>query len=244
MQINHDYCVFNKFVRQQARQRGLNYNMQKLFLYGVLLLTLLNSCSHKKIKQGSVAYDIEYQLPDSLISYKAYLPAKAIVYFKNDSTVSIQQAGAEATTVITYKPNAFMRVLLRSAAAKYVIDYAKPEQSEILPASKGYTYVATNKTKTIAGYKASKYELTDQATGLSSEAWFTKDVAIVPNYLTTVFDTAYGVPLSFTTKQNGIPVITTVKQVKFEPVPDGVFSVPTGYQKMTPKQFRDMPVDN
>jgi len=208
------------------------------------MFMLLNSCNHKKIKQGSVAYDIEYQLPDSLNSYKAYLPAKAIVYFKSDSTVSIQQAGAEATTVITYKPNAFMQVLLRSAAAKYVIDYTKPEQTEILPASKGYTYVATNETKTIAGYKALKYELTDQATGLSSEAWFTKDVAIVPNYLTMVFDTTYGVPLSFTTKQNGIPVTTTAKQVKFEPVPDGVFSVPAGYQKMTPKQFRDMPVEN
>ncbi len=218
--------------------------MKKLFLCTLPLFILLNSCSHKKIKQGSVTYDIEYQLPDSLNSYKAYLPATAIVYFKSDSTVSIQQAGADATTVITYRPTAFMRVLLRSATAKYVIDYGKSEQIEILPASKGYTYVATNETKTIAGYKASKYELTDQATGLSSEAWFTKDLVIVPNYLTTVFDTTHGVPLSFTTKQNGIPVTTTVKQVKFEPVPDGVFSVPAGYQKMTPKQFRDLPVDN
>jgi len=55
------------------------------------LLALFGSCSHKKVKQGSVAYDIEYQLPDSLNTYKAYLPAKAIVYFKSDSTVSIQQ---------------------------------------------------------------------------------------------------------------------------------------------------------
>ena len=210
----------------------------------MLLFAMLNSCNHKKIKQGTIAYDIEYQLPDSLSGYKAYLPQKAIVYFKGDSTVSIQQAGAEATTVITYKPNAFMRVLLRSSAAKYVIDYARPEQAEILPASKGYTYVATNEHKTIAGYKASKYELTDQATGLGSEAWFTKDVAIVSNYLTTVFDTTYGVPLSFTTKQNGIPVTTTVKLIRFEPAPDGVFTVPVGYQKITPKQFRDMPVGN
>ena len=216
--------------------------MRNFFLF--ILTILLYSCSHKQIKQGSVTYDIEYQLPDSLNSYKAYLPQKAMVYFKGDSTVSIQQAGAEATTVITCKPDTFMRVLLRSAAAKYVIDYARAEQAEILPASKGYTYVATNENKTIAGYKASKYELTDQATGLSSEAWFTKDVAIVPNYLTTVFDTTYGVPLSFTTKQNGIPVTTTVKQITLEPMPGGIFSVPAGYQKITPKQFRDMPVGN
>ncbi|MFI5160243.1 MAG: hypothetical protein ACHQHN_03155 [Sphingobacteriales bacterium] len=218
--------------------------MRNFFLSALLLVTLLCSCSHKKIKQGMVTYDIEYQLPDSLNSYKAYLPQKAIVYFKGDSTVSIQQAGAEATTVITYKPDAFMRVLLRSSAAKYVIDYSKADQPDLLPASKGYTYVATNESKIIAGYKASKYELTDQATGLSCEAWFTKNVAIVPNYLTTVFDTTYGVPLSFTTKQNGIPVTTIVKQITFEPVPNGIFAVPAGYQKITPKQFRDMPVGN
>jgi len=233
--------LFNKFVRQHTQ---CHFYMHKLILFSPLLFILLTSCSHKKIKQGLVTYDIEYQLPDSLNSYKAYLPKTAIVYFKGDSTVSIQQAGAEATTVVTYKPTTFMQVLLRSSAAKYVIDYSKADQPEILPASKGYTYVATNETKTIAGYKASKYELTDQATGLGSEAWFSKNVAIVPNYLTTVFDTTYGVPLSFTTKQNGIPVTTTVKQIRFEPVPNGAFSVPAGYQKITPKQFKDMPVGN
>jgi hypothetical protein len=218
--------------------------MQKFLLFTIPIFVLLTSCSHKKLKQGSVIYNIEYQLPDSLNSYKAYLPQKAIVYFKGDSTVSIQQAGEEATTVVTYKPTAFMRVLLHSSSANYVIDYSKPDQADILPVSKGYTYVATNEIKTIAGYKASKYELTDQTTGLSSEAWFTKDIAIVPNYLTTVFDTTYGVPLAFTTKQSGLPVTTTVKQIRFEPVPEGAFSTPAGYRKMTPKQFRDMPIGN
>ena len=233
--------IFDKFA---AVIKGYLYNMQKTLLFAAVALVLCYSCSNKKIKQGEITYNIEYQLPDSLKGYADYLPKTALVYFKGDSTVSIQQTGEEATTVITHKPTDFMQVLLRSSSKKYVIAYNKAEQPELLPASAGYTYVATSQAKTIAGHKAVKYELTDKATGVASEAWFSKEVKCVPNYLTMVFDTTYGVPLAFTTKQNGIPVITTVKELKFVPVPDGVFSAPAGYQKLTPEQFKNLPVEN
>ena len=228
---------FDKFAAKQK------------FMYRVLIVVavvaiLLSSCSKKEIKQGKIIYTIEYELPDSLTRYAAFLPKQAIVYFKGDSTVSVQQAGDEATTVITQKPTDFMRVLLLSSNSKYVIDYAKAQQPELLPATSGYTYEATADTMTIAGYKAKKYQLTDKATGLTSEAWFTQQLSIVPNYLTTVFDTTYGTPLAFTTRQNDLPVKTTLKEVKFEPVPDGIFSTPKGYQKITPDQFKNMPLGN
>jgi hypothetical protein len=217
--------------------------MQKLFWFIPALLIMFSSCSHKTVKQGSVTYTIAYDLPDSLKSYADYLPKTAIVYFKGDSTVSIQQAGDEATTVITHKPTGFMRVLLRSSAAKYQVDYKKTEQSEVLPPV-NYSYAATTISKTIAGHKALKYILTDKTTGLTSEAWFSKEISMVPNYLTAVFDTTYGVPLAFTINQNGIATKTTVKELKFEPAPGGVFSTPAEYTKITPEQFKNMPVGN
>lgn len=215
--------------------------MRKLFWFIPGILALFSSCSNKPVKQGSITYTIEYELPDSLKHYADYLPKTAIVYFKGDSTVSIQQAGEEATTVITDQPTGFMRVLLRSAAAKYEVDYKKAEQSEILPPV-NYTYAVTSESKTIAGHKAVKYILTDKASGLTSEAWFSKEISVMPNYLTTVFDTTYGVPLVFAINQNGIATKTTVKELKFEPVPDGVFATPPGYKKITPQQFKDLPV--
>jgi hypothetical protein len=218
--------------------------MKQVFLFTAVPILLLAACTKKEVKQGQITYKIEYQLPDSLKKYEDFLPKAAIVYFKGDSTVSVQQAGDEATTVITHKPTGFMRVLLSSPNKKFQIDYERADQPEILPARAGYTYVSTNESTTIAGYKALKYELTDKATGLTSEAWFSKEISVVPNYLTTVFDTTYGVPLAFTTKQNGMPVKTTATSIKFGPVPDGAFSTPPGYQKITPKQFKDMPVEN
>lgn len=207
------------------------------------MLVLFSSCNHKAVKQGSITYTIEYELPDSLKHYADYLPKTAIVYFKGDSTVSIQQAGEEATTVITHKPTGIMQVLLRSSAAKYEVDYKKAEQTEILPPV-NYSYAATAESKTIAGHKAIKYILTDKTSGLTSEAWFSKEISVVPNYLTTVFDTTYGVPLAFSINQNGIATKTRVRELKFEPVPEGVFATPAGYKKITPQQFKDLPVGN
>jgi hypothetical protein len=217
--------------------------MRKLSLLLPVILTLLASCKHNELKQGTISYTIDYELPDSLKSYAALLPKTALVYFKGDSTVSIQQAGADATTVITHRPTGFMRVLLRSDKAQYAIDYKKNEQTDILlPAD--YTYAPTAESKTISGHKATKYILTDKASGLGNEVWFTKDIKIVPNYLTMVFDTTYGVPLAFTSDQNGIITKTTVKEIRFEPVPGAVFSTPAGYKKLTPEEFKNLPVGN
>ncbi|MBS1524402.1 MAG: hypothetical protein JST19_02065 [Bacteroidetes bacterium] len=217
--------------------------MKRIFLGILAILVIVYSCNKKKVLQGSITYDIQYRLPDSLGRYALYLPKSATVYFKGDSAVSIQQMNDEATTVITCKPTNFMRVLLRSSSQKFVIDYNKADQQEEEPAKLGYAYTKNNKDTVVAGHRAIKYTLVDKATGEQSEVWFTKEIRVIPNSLTMAFDTTYGFPLAFSVMQNGMLTKTTVKNIRFEPVPDGIFSTPAGYQKITPKQLRDMPVD-
>lgn len=207
-------------------------------------IVLLCACVNKKTGEGTITYQVEYELPDSLKQYAAYLPKQAIVYFKGDSTISIQQAGEESTSVITHAQTHFMRALLKSTSKHYAVDYDKAAQQEEIAAMPSYTFAKTADAKTIASYQAAKYTLKDKATGESAEAWFTKDISIIPNSLTTSMDTTLGVPLSFTIKQNGIIVKTTAKEIKFEPVPAGIFSTPKGYEFLTPQQFREMTMGN
>lgn len=218
--------------------------VKKVILYFVLLISLLYSCGKKKVLEGSITYDIEYKLPDSLKRFEMYLPKTAKVYFKGDSAVSVQQMNEESTTIITHKPSNFMRVLLASRDKKFVIDYSKADQDEESPAKLGYSYAAAVDTQTIAHHKALKYVLTNKMTGEIDDAWFTKEVHLAPNSLTMNLDTAKGFPLSFTTSTNGLWTKTIVKEIKFEPVPAGIFATPPGYEKMTPKQLREMPVEN
>lgn len=216
--------------------------MKKIYLF-LLGCTIgaLAACSHKE-NQGVIVYHLEYQLPDSLRSYADYLPKEATVYFKGDSAVSIQKSGEESTTVITDKLTGFMQVLLKSPEKSYVIDYSKADQAEERANMPSFTFTPGKGTKKMAGYQARSYIMKDKMSADSSEAWFTHDVVIPPNSLTTVLDTTLGVPLVFSTNQNGIITKTTVKEIRFETVPAGIFTAPKGYERLTPKQLSEMPV--
>jgi len=213
--------------------------MKKQLLFLLAIAMVFCSCGGKK-NEGVINYTVEYILPDSLKQYAGYLPKKATVYFKGDSTVSVQIGKQESTSVITDSKTGFMRALLTSTDKRYAVDYDKAAQAEELSGMPSYTFTKANDHQTIAGYDAVKYNLKDKLTGESAEAWFTKDISIIPNSLTTAMDTTLGVPLSFTTKQGGIIVKTTVKEIKFDEVVYGTFSTPKGYEFLTPKQFKDI----
>ena len=216
-----------------------NISLIKTVLFAFIAFGLWG-CS-KPQKQGVIIYQVDYQLPDSLKRFADFLPKNATVYFKGDSTVSIQQMKGEATTVIIDSKTNFMRVLLTSPAKHYVVNYNAAEQKEELGKLPPYSITRKNETKMIAGYHATGYIFTDKLTLDTTEAWFTKAISIPANYLTITQDSALGVPLSFSVNQNGIKIKTTVKTIRFEPVPAGTFSSPSNYIKLTPQQLREMP---
>lgn len=217
--------------------------MKKIHLFlPALIFTALAACSPKK-NEGVIVYHLEYKLPDSLRSYAAYLPTEATIYFKDDSVVNIQKTAEESTTVITYKPTNFMQVLLKSPSKSYVIGYDKKDQAEEMAAMPVFSFIPRKGAKNMAGYQAKAYTMIDKMSLDSTEAWFTKDIKIPPSSLTAPLDTALGVPLMFSTNQNGIITKATVKEIKFEPVPEGLFSAPAGYEHLTPTQLREMPVE-
>ncbi|MGI4804570.1 MAG: hypothetical protein ACRYFL_07355 [Janthinobacterium lividum] len=218
--------------------------MKNIFFAGFILMLFLAACNHKNNNEGIITYKLEYQLPDSLKRYAEYLPKEAKVYFKGDSTVSIQQSEKESTTIITDKKTSFMRVLLKSTFRQFMVDYNKTEQSEEIGTLPPHTVTKQKETKNIAGYPAEKYIFQDKLSGESTEAWFTKNIAVPQNSMTMMLDSTLGVPLTFTISQAVMKMKVTVQQLKFEPVPAGVFSTPTGYHQLTPQQLREMPVQN
>lgn len=218
--------------------------MKKLVLITFGLLILLYSCKQKNTSEGKIIYQIAYELPDSLKRYAEFLPKEATVYFKTDSTISIQRINEESTTVITDRKTNFMRVLLNSPARQFMVDYSKADQAEEIGILPPHTITKQKETSTIAGYKALRYLSKDKLSDEITEMWFTKDVSILPNSLTMMLDTTLGVPLKFTINQNGMKTKTTVKSIQFEAVPPAIFSTPKGYVPLTPQQLRQMPVEN
>ena len=218
--------------------------MKNIFYVGFMLMLFLAACNRKSNDEGSITYHLEYELPDSLKRYAEFLPKQAKVYFKGDSTVSIQQSEKESTTIITDKKTNFMRVLLKSTFRQFMVDYNKAEQAEEIGTLPPHTVTKQKETKTIASFPAEKYIFQDKLSGETTEAWFTKNISIPQNSITMMLDSTLGVPLTFTISQAVMKMKVTVQQLKFEPVPAGVFATPNGYHQLTPQQLREMPVQN
>lgn len=217
--------------------------MKRLALILMIGAAALTGCG-KKIPQGKLVYTLTYDLPDSLRTYQDYLPKEAVVYFKGDSSVTIQQTGDESTTIIMHGPTNYMQVLLASAKKHYAINYSKQDQDDERANMPVFTAKKGSTTKAIAGYEAQQYTLTDKMTADSHEAWFSSAVQLPKNALGLVFDAALGTPFSFSTNQNGMITHTAIKSVDLKTdVPAGVFSAPANYEKLTPQQLKDMPVE-
>lgn len=204
---------------------------------------LFAACGNRQ-HEGTLTYQLAYKLPDSLKNYAAYLPKTAIMHFKGDSAVTVQGTEEESTTMITYHPNGYFLALLKSGFKRFQVQFNTDEQKMEVPDMSDYEFTKSNATKTIAGYKAEQYIVKNKFSGDTTSAWFTHDLKVPPGFLTMMFNPEFGTPLSFSINQNGMVTTSTLKEAKFEPVPAGIFSAPSGYLKLTPKQLREMPVEN
>jgi len=217
--------------------------MKKAILPALFLVAILAACSDKKA-EGIITYNLTYILPDSLRNYGSYLPTSATVYFKGDSVATVQGSDEESTTMITHRPSGYMEALLKSGIRKFAVEYAKSEQAAELPDLSIYDITKATGQKTIAGFKADRYTRKDKFTGDTTSLWFTQELKVPANFLTMAFKPELGMPVVFSTNQNGFITRVELKEVKYQPVPAGIFSTPPGYQKLTPQQLRDMPVEN
>ncbi|QKJ31919.1 hypothetical protein HQ865_19830 [Mucilaginibacter mali] len=217
--------------------------MKKVFLLMAVCAVMLSACSDKK-KEGVITYQLSYQLPDSLTSFAAYLPKHAHAYFKGDSVASVQGTDEESTTMITYHPTGYLLCLLKSGMKRFQVQYSLEEQKKELPDMSLYEFTRGRTDLKIAGYAAQQYIMKNKFSGDTTSAWFTHDIEVPPNYLTAMFKPEFGTPLRFSINQNGMVTETSFKEIRYEPVPAGIFVAPPGYKKMTPSELNEMPVGN
>ncbi|MHB1178545.1 MAG: hypothetical protein ACYCZO_09460 [Daejeonella sp.] len=88
-------------------------------------------------------------------------------------------------------------------------------------------------SKTIAGFNATKYDVTEKKTNQGSVAWFTTDVEVTPNSLTRFYNKSFGFPVEFTSYMNGLSVKAVLKDIKTTPVTAGSFSASKEYEEIT-----------
>ena len=148
-----------------------------------------------------------------------------------------------SSTNITNLSKEYERLLLDIPMMnkKFSVIFSPADQEKIASNMPDLVLTAGTETKTIAGYNATRYEVTEKKSNQNSTAWFTKDVEVTTqNPLTRFFNKSYGFPLEFTSYMNGLSVKAILKEVKTEAIPAGSFNASKDYEEITFDQLMQM----
>jgi hypothetical protein len=216
--------------------------MKRIILSATFALLATLGFAQKKIEEGSITYQVKYDLPDNMRQMKSMFPEVIKVYFKGDLSSSQSRTGMATSNFIMNPKTEFQRLLLDipMMGKKYSVRFTPDEIETIKENLPEFSFKEEAGNKTIASYTGKKYTLTEENSGETSEAVFTKEIIIPANSLTFLFDKKYGFPLEFTTSQQGMAVKAIVKEVKEEKVPPGVFTASNDYEEITYEELQGM----
>ncbi|HEY1024227.1 MAG TPA: hypothetical protein VGE26_03625 [Sphingobacteriaceae bacterium] len=216
--------------------------MKRLFLCLALIVSGSLVFAQNKISEGTITYDVEWQLPEQMQPYAAMFPKEVKVFFQGDSASWKNENQMSATTTITNVKAEFTRLLLDipMMGKKFAVTFTPADVEKMADKMPEFVLTEGTETKTIAGYNAKKYSAEEKKSGSKSEAWFTKEVEIPQNSFNQFFDAKYGFPVEFNTFANGLGLKAKVKEVKAGAVPAGVFSTGKDYETMSLEQLMQM----
>lgn len=219
--------------------------MKKVILS--LALLLVGTCIYAqtlsgKVNEGTVVYSVEWKLPEQMQAMAASMPNELKVYFKGDSSSLKSESPMYSSTNILNVSKEYERLLLDipMMGKKFSVIFTPADQERMAENMPNLTLKEGTETKTIAGFKALKYEVNESKTNENSEAWFTKDIEIAPNSLSRFFKSSYGIPLEFISYMNGVSLKATVKEIKSGSVPAGSFSASKDFEEITFDQLMQM----
>jgi len=194
--------------------------------------------AQKAIKEGTITYAVEYDLPADQQSMAAMLPTEYKIEFKGDMSRFKMDMGMFATSVIYNDATKEMMSLTeipmqnKKIAVKMNKDQSKKMQ-ELQAGEKDFEIQTTTETKQIAGYNCKKYIFKDKISGESMDVWATTDITIPENTFSAALTGLKGFPVQFENNARGMKSKLTLKNIKEESVSAIDMTIPDGFETMT-----------
>ncbi|MFC5284717.1 hypothetical protein [Pedobacter alpinus] len=221
--------------------------MNKLFKTTLIAIACIGytfiAQAQKIIKEGTVTYAVEYDLPPDQQSMAAMLPAEFVVTFKGDLSKFNMDMGMYSTSVIynnaTKESLSLTEVPMQNKKIAVKMSKEQSDKMQQMQAGgeKDFDITATTESKKIGGYNCIKYALTEKSSGDKSEVWATTEIEIPSNSLTSTVKGIKGVPLEFSNDARGMKSKMTFKSIKEDAVVDINMTVPDGFETM---KFEDL----
>ena len=231
------YLVTSLIIQYLNRKTNMIKLLKTTLIVAICMGCTFMAQAQKVIKEGTVTYAVEYNLPADQQSMAEMLPKEFKVAFKGDYSKFKMDMGMYATSVIfNNASNETLSLTDVPMQNKKIAVKMNKEQSEKMrefqAGEQDFDVTPTTESKKIAGYNCTKYVLKDKTSGTESEVWATTDIQIPTNSLTSAIKGVKGVPVEFNQDARGIKSKMTLKNISEDTVSDIDFQVPTGYEVM------------
>ena len=168
-------------------------------------------------------------------------------YFRTDSTAATFAAGPVNIKLLADANYKFYAVLasVPGANIKKAAIYTPAEIEQIVSTFPAFTFAPSSETKQIAGFNCKKVVATDTKTQKTYDVWITNDIALPAAVIDKYYWSAGGVPIQYTSFQNGpdgglVVAEYTVTGVSDQKAPAGTFGIAPGFDKITKAELDAM----
>ncbi|MES2829297.1 MAG: hypothetical protein V4687_14135 [Bacteroidota bacterium] len=202
----------------------------------ILIGTAFIAKAQKVVDQGTLTYDIEYNLSDDQKKSidPSVLPSQSKVKFNgNFSKVEIDM-GAAQIKILTdaSEHNALVLVDVPMIQKQYAAKMTKAELDKQAGNLIYSDFSPTGEKQKIAGYDAEKYSYKDN-NGANYEVWVAPGLKLSNGAILPQFAKLKGSPVKYSYTQKGLKNTLTLRSIKEEKIAPMSLVVPKGYELTT-----------
>ena len=213
----------------------------------ILISTAVIAKAQKVLDQGSITYGMKYELSTEQkhAINDALLPEETKIKFNGNISMMELNMGPAVIKILAdgLQRNSLFLVDIPVIQKQYAAKLSKAEVEEQMGNVVYSDFVKTGEKQTIGGYNTEKYTYKDNA-GNEHELWATSDIKL------TAGATPYGMeqlkgltPVKYSSFQNGVKTVITIKSIKEEKVGPFSLEVPAGYEEKTLAELQAMQAD-
>jgi hypothetical protein len=198
----------------------------------VLSATVMSASAQKAYTEGTIT--ISGDMGGQQVELKAY--------FRTDSTAMAFNAGPAAIKVLQDTKHTYFAVVVDVSVAsiKKAAVYTPAEIEQQNDSWPKFTFAPGTETKQISGFNCKKIVATDTKTKKTYDVWITNDVSVPEGALSLYYAGIGGVPIQYTSFNQGQEAVVTVKSITSDKAPAGTFGIAPDFDKISLDDLKAM----
>jgi hypothetical protein len=186
--------------------------------------TIINANAQKVYKEGYLSYDTEVRGN----------PATVKAYFTPDSSSTEVSFGAGNLKFLTNAKHDYFAVVLDIPVAgiKKAAIASAAELEQGLAGIPIFTFTPTVETKIISGFNCKKVIAKEAKSGKTYDVWITNDITVPRSVIPPYYTSAGGLPIQYTSFQQGQELSITIKSVTEGKAPASTFAISSDFEKV------------